>query len=300
VTRLIIVPDGPLHLLPFDALRLADGRYAIERYALGLAPSASLVAGLWARPAGGSAKAPVRILALGDPAPLRAPRGTVRETGEDAIGATIQAAGGLTRLTGAAREARLVTTFAPHSDLRLGASASAAFLKQADLRPYRVLHFATHAIVSDRSVAGTALVLAGGNGETGLVSAGDLAALRLNADLVVLSACRAAGGMLTGGEGVQGLTSPLLQAGARSLVATEWRIRDQDAVPFVEDLYDQLATGLPIIEALRAAKLAAIRRGETPRTWAAFVAIGDPLITVPLSPPGRLRRWWSKVAPGWP
>jgi CHAT domain-containing protein len=90
---------------------------------------------------------------------------------------------------------------------------------------------------------------------------------------------------------VQGLTSPLLQAGARSIVATQWLIRDLDAVPFVDSFYAALARGLPVIDALRDAKVRAIRRGESPRVWAAFVAIGDPLIPVPLRVPPK--SWWT-------
>lgn len=71
--------------------------------------------------------------------------------------------------------------------------------------------------------------------------------------------------MLVGGEGIQGLTSPLLQAGARSVVATHWSISDLRVVPFIERFYDGLAAGLPVPDALRAAKLAAVRAGESPR-----------------------------------
>ena len=177
--------------------------------------------------------------------------------------------------------------------LRLGDDATATFLRRADLRRYRVLHFATHALVDEQSLARTALVLAPRESDNGLVAAGDLAALALDADLVVLSACRSAGGVLVGGEGVQGLTSPLLQAGARAVLATGWRISDQRVVPFVERFYDGLARGLPVADALRAAKLGALKAGEPPRIWAAFLAIGDPLVTVPLRTPPK--SWWSTI-----
>ncbi|HUQ83157.1 MAG TPA: CHAT domain-containing tetratricopeptide repeat protein [Gemmatimonadaceae bacterium] len=268
VTRVIVVPDGVLHRLPFDALRLASGQYAAQRYALGIAPSASVVATLWARPRNAAPASALRLLALGDP-PV------------------------VPRLPGAAREARLVARYAPVGEVRVGRDASAAFLKHAALRPYRVLHFATHAVVDERSISGTALALAAAEGDDGLVGVGELAALDLDADLVVLSACRSAGGVLVGGEGVQGLTSPLLQAGARSLVATGWLIRDADAVPFVDGFYGALARGLPVVDALHDAKLAAIQRGEPPRVWAAFLAIGDPLVTVPLRAPPT--HWWSAM-----
>lgn len=290
VTRLIIVPDGPLHRLPFDALRLTDGRFLVERYALGAAPSASTLLTLWARSRVGPA-GPVRLLALGDAAIAQLPR----DTSGAAAGffTAARAAGALERLTGAAREARLVARYAPAADVRVGRDASAAFLKHADLRGYRVLHFATHAVVDERSVAGTALVLAPGNGESGFVGASDLSALHLEADLVVLSACRSAGGVVLGGEGIRGLTAPLLAAGARSLVATQWRIDDREVVPVVDAFYAALASGQPVIEALRTAKLRALAEGRSPRAWAAFSVIGDPLVTVPLvTPPVH---WWSSL-----
>jgi CHAT domain len=109
---------------------------------------------------------------------------------------------------------------------------------------------------------------------------------------VVLSACRTAGGVLVAGEGVQGLTAPLLQAGARSVVATRWRIADEHAIRMIEPFYDALATGLPVGDALRSAKLAALRRGAPTREWAAFTAVGDPLVRIPLRrPPSSWRTW---------
>ena len=236
----------------------------------------------------------VRLLALGDAAVATTPRDTA-DAAAAGFFAAARAAGALERLSGAAREARLVARYAPAADVRLGRDASAAFLKRADLRGYRILHFATHAVVDERSVAGTALALAPGNGESGFVGASDLSALNLDADLVVLSACRSAGGVMVGGEGIRGLTAPLLAAGARSLVATQWRIDDRAVVPVVDALYAALASGQPVIEALRTAKLRALRDGRSPRAWAAFSVIGDPLVRVPLrTPPAH---WWSSF--GW-
>jgi hypothetical protein len=100
------------------------------------------------------------------------------------------------------------------------------------------------------------------------------------------------------GEGVQGLTAPLLQAGARAVVATRWRIGDESAVAFVDALYGALARGLPVGEALRAAKLDAIRRGAPPSVWGAFTVVGDPFVTVPLRAPSPLDRFVSAgIAP---
>lgn len=263
VTRLVLIPDGALHRLPFNALRLADNRFVIERYTLSLAPSASIAAALWNRPT--RAGHDVRLLAFGDP--------------------SFAADSALPRLPESGREARLVARFAPASDVRLREQASGAFLKEANLEPYTVLHFATHALVDDRSVARTALALAPGGGEDGLVTPGDLAALELRADLVVLSACRSAGGVVVDGEGVQGLTGPLLEAGARAVVATGWRISDRATVRLVEDFYRGLAAGHSAAEALRGAKLAALSAGAPASEWAAFTLTGDPTVRVPLVAP---------------
>jgi hypothetical protein len=103
---------------------------------------------------------------------------------------------------------------------------------------------------------------------------------------VVLSACKTAGGVTVAGEGVQGLTIPLVSAGARSVVATQWRVGDRSTVRLVADLYNGLARGRPVSEALRDAKLAALRRGAPPGEWAGFTVVGDPLARVALVMPG--------------
>ena len=296
VKRIVIVPDGALHRLPFDAVRLADGRYLFERFAVGIAPSASAVVALRARRRQGEKATSARMLAIGDPAIAATVPDTSRAGDVDDDIATIAALRGVPKLVGASREARLVARYASAADVRLRGDATAAFLQRADLRPYRVLHFATHAYVDEQSLTRTALALTPSDGENGLVGPGDLAALTLDADLVVLSACRSAGGVLVGGEGVQGLTSPLLQAGAQSVVATNWRISDERVVPFIEQFYDALARGLPVPDALRTAKLSAVKAGEPPQIWAAFLAIGDPLVTVPLRAPPK--SWWSWIRPG--
>jgi CHAT domain-containing protein len=206
------------------------------------------------------------------------------------------AAGGLTRLPASGEEARLVAGYAAEPTLRLGDAATAAYLKHADLRGFDVIHFATHALVSDAAPTGTALALAPSAGESGFLAPGELAALRLGASLVVLSACRSAGGVVVSGEGVQGLTAPFLEAGARAVVATQWRIGDRATVAFVEAFYGALARGLAVGDALRAAKLDAIRRGAPVAEWAAFTVVGDPAMRVPLRAPARRGAPWPVLA----
>jgi CHAT domain-containing protein len=297
VTRLVVIPDGPLHRVPFDALRLADGRYAVERWAIGLAPSASLAASLWRkRDAAEPLVSQTRVLALGDPAfAIELASADTRES--ETFRSVFAAHGGLPRLAGSGEEARVVARYAGGgSVVRVRDEASEEWLKHAPLDRFRVIHLATHAVVDESSLSRTALALAPGKREDGFLSPADLAGLRLHADMVVLSACRTAGGVTVAGEGVQGLTTPLVAAGARSVVATQWRVGDRSTVRLVADLYDGLARGRPVVEALREAKIAALRRGAPPGEWAGFTVVGDPLARVALGVPrGRPVETWLRV-----
>ena len=287
VTRLVIVPDGPLHHVAFDALRLPNDALALERWAIGLAPSAA-VATVLRRPA--DTTSVPRLLALGDPAfPQERSGGATREA--ELFRGAFDAAGGLPRLAASGDEARDVARYAPESEIRLRGDASEAWLKHAPVARFRVIHLATHALVDETSLARTSLALAAGAGEDGFLSPADLSALKLRADLVVLSACRTAGGVMVTGEGLQGLTAPLLEAGARSVIATQWRISDRSTVRLVHDLYDALSRGEPVADALRDAKLAAVRRGAPASEWAGFTVVGDPLVRIPLREPSPLRPW---------
>jgi CHAT domain-containing protein/tetratricopeptide (TPR) repeat protein len=275
IDRLIVIPDGPLHRLPFDALQLQNRRFVSERFTISSAPSAAVLTALWRR--NERPDRPMQLLAFGDPS-------------------SPADADSLPRLRRSAEEARLVARYSPRSVVRLRDEASAAYLKRADLTPFRVVHFATHTVVDEHASARTALLLAPGEGESGRVSANDLARLRLNADLVVLSSCRSAGGVVVAGEGVQGFIAPLLQAGTQSVVATQWEIGDRNALKFVKFLYGHLAAGQPVATALRLAKLDAIRDKMPARDWAAFTTVGNPLTRVPLRAPPWWRNPWRIVA----
>lgn len=288
IRHLVIVPDDALYRLPYEALLLGDDQPLVAHYGLTIEPSVAVMLRLRLRP---SRKDVPDLLALGDPRFGSESPG--RESGEAQVYRDAFAAnGGLPRLAGSAVEVQDVARYAPRAEVRLREAASEAWLKGADLQPFRVLHFATHALVDEHSATRTALALAPGGGEDGFMGPGDLAALHLRADLVVLSACRTAGGVIVGGEGIQGLTAPLLQAGARTVLATEWSIEDRSTLALLDGFYGGMADGLTADQALRGAQLAALRRGAAPATWAAFTLVGDPLLRVPLRRPIRLNWWW--------
>jgi CHAT domain-containing protein len=149
------------------------------------------------------------------------------------------------------------------------------FLRRTPLGWYSLIHIAAHAVVSDEDLGGAAIALAPDARADGYLTASDLAQLDLAAELVVLSGCRTSQGVVVTGEGIQGLTAPLLRAGARAVLATNWKVRDADAAQFVERFYRQLALDGRIAPALQRAKLDALRGGTPATVWAGFTLTGD-------------------------
>jgi hypothetical protein len=268
VNRLMIVRDGVLHRLPIDALQIERGVSLIDHYATASAPSASVAAALWERTRRADA---ARILAFGDP---ELPR--VRADSTQAAYAEAMLRGApLKRLPASRREVRSAGQDTPSSVVYTGANASEQALKSATLRDFRIVHFATHALVDDWSLARTSMILAPGRGEDGFLTPDELSHLSFDADVVVLSACRTAAGELVGSEGIRGLAAPLLEAGARSIVATQWDVGDAAAARLSADLHRALRAGQPVIDAARTARLASRRRGDSPANWAVLAVIGD-------------------------
>ena len=270
VTTLVIVPDRALHRVPFDALRLRGGRLLVAQYAIVIALSVGTIqAPTDPRPP----TAPL-VLAVGNPLTRGNPDEPDAET--ELFRLAFANVGGLPPLPASEREARRAGGLARGSTILLREQASESWLKQAPLQQYAVIHVAAHAVVSDDDLGGSAVALAPGGGHDGFVTAADLGALRLNADLVVLSGCRTAGGVLVAGEGLQGLTAPLLQAGAQSVLATIWRVGDGDAARFIDLFYRELARDGAVAPALGRAKRNALSAGLPASIWAAWVLVGNP------------------------
>jgi tetratricopeptide (TPR) repeat protein len=280
IHTLVFVPDGPLHRLPFGALRVADGTWLGARYQVAESPSAAMSLALADIPRGGAG----RILALGDPTPPGDARWAMLPE------ALADDTRGLRPLPGAAREARRVARFSEGGQALTGGAATEAALRRGH-SGFNVLHFATHAMAGGGSDDRTALLLTPGEGSDGLLGPGDLAALDLSGtQLVFLSACETGYGPLLRGEGLQGLTAPLLAAGVQTVVATAWRVDDATAGLVAERFYRGLADGLTAGEALRRAQEESAARGLPLSEWGAFVLLGNPGLTVPLRTP------WSRGA----
>ena len=163
-----------------------------------------------------------------------------------------------------------------------GFDASRSRLFDQNLTSYRIVHFATHGQVDSRYPALSALMLsevdAHGRPQQGQVRLGDIYRLRLDADLVVLSACDTALGEEVRGEGLIGLTQGFMYAGASSLVASLWPVPDRATADLMVSLYRYLFhDGLRPAAALRNAQLemASQPRWRNPYYWGAFTMTGD-------------------------
>jgi CHAT domain-containing protein len=227
VKYLILVPDGALHRVPFDVLRLPDGRFVFERYATSVAPSAAVARALL----GGQRRAGAGIVAIGGAA----------------YAASVTAEGpALPPLPDAAREVAMVARLGTAATVLRGPQATIAAFAAAVRQPHLLLHIATHARADEYGTGDGALVLSADSANNGMLSATQLLDMGIEADLVVLSACRSGVGPLLRGEGMQALTAPFLAGGTRSLLATMWLVGDRSTVPLITDFYTQLAAGYPV------------------------------------------------------
>jgi CHAT domain-containing protein len=274
VDELIIVPDGALTHLPFGALQAAaDGPRLAERYAVSLAPSATL----WLEWSASAVPAPASggALVLADPEFIGSDAPATGTAG--ARSWSLIAGRPLGRLPHARLEGQaLLRVVGGRSRLLAGAEASERFVKQAELAGFVIVHFAGHALVDAHWPERSGLLLApGAPGEDGLLQPREIAQLPLDDRLVVLSGCETAGGLLLHGEGVLGLARAFLQAGAAAVVATLWRVRDEEMAPLMTAIYRGLARGATIAEAVAGATREAIRSGSDPAAWASLVVLGD-------------------------
>lgn len=294
VEDLILVPDGVLHLLPFDLLRphpQADPLAASHR--LAAVPSVTL----WHRWRQAPAVAPAAALALADPDFVGASEGARAELGPVAAADrqwALETGGLLGRLPYAVKEGRAVVgrLGGPPSRVRVGDEASEAFLKSAPLDEFGVLHFAAHALVDDQRPRRSAVLLAAGaTEEDGLLQPREIAALDLAGKLVVVSACESGSGQVLLGEGVQSLARAFFRAGARAVVASLWRLEDDDAAAFFDLFYRALADGDSVAGAAAQARRELWRDGAPAAAWAGVVVLGDGGM-VPV--PGGVSRfgWW--------
>ncbi len=260
VAELTLVPDGALAYLPFEALPAHGGRL-LHRFRIAYAPSASTLNAIAERPRRGPGQS---LLALADPAFEKAPT-LLAERGFD-----------FTRLPNTRAEVGAIQQLFATSKVFLGVNAGEAALKATDLTPYRYIHLAAHGYFDEANPSRSGIVLTPGENEDGVLQAHEVMLLRMNADLVTLSACQTGLGKLLAGEGVQSLTRAFFYAGAQSLVVSLWNVNDAATAELMTNFYKNLTRGVARHEALRQAKIAMTKnpRWSHPYYWAPFIFTG--------------------------
>jgi CHAT domain-containing protein len=297
VSNLWIVPDGALALLPFESLVLPDGRYLVEAYDIRYVQSIRVAQILRGRTYDQPRK------------PLLAFGGAIYEKGKDSGRETNGPSGDRERkawemavavtasrsprqgewknLPGTLAEVEAIGTLYPDARVLTGIDAAESRLKAmaaaGELANYRVLHFATHGMVVPDSPELSALVLSqtepdGPDREDGFLSMGEVAKLRLAADLVTLSACETGLGRIYSGEGVVGLGQAFLVAGANGVILSLWQVSDESTKELMVAIYGLAEKeGIPFDQALTRVKREFIKNREYshPFYWAPFVYYGQ-------------------------
>jgi CHAT domain-containing protein/tetratricopeptide (TPR) repeat protein len=306
--HLIVVPTGPLTSLPFQVLltqppasgaapaadALRSAAWLITSHALSVLPSVPSLSALRKLPVGALPGRP--FFGMGDPVlegpdPADRQRGARKRAAAAPKGfyrsglADTRAVRELTPLPDTAEELRTIAKVlgAPPDAIKLREAASEPTVKSSPLHEYRVVHFATHGLIAGdlSGLDEPALVLTPPETPTpandGLLTASEIAGLRLNADWVVLSACNTASGEGNGAEALSGLARAFFYAGARALLVSHWAVYSTAATELTTKTFATVAAAPRIgrAEAFRRAMLDLIEQGKPPAYWAPFVVVGE-------------------------
>ena len=320
--NIIITPDGVLSMIPFEALTAGRTKNAIqylgEKYKISYYPSASVMTTM--RQYKESPKLSRPLFALGDPVYEDSDVRYSRRKSDNIVLASADQTPGLNLRSALVRSGfslpRLPETRdevlkigalfgykANDPNIKLDMDASKREVLKSDLGNYRFIHFATHGLLSGDIpyILEPALVLSqpgNRNPEDGFLKMSEILELKLNADAVVLSACKTALGKEIVGEGIVGLSRAFMLAGSKSVIVSLWSVESNSTAVLMKSFYSHLKPGRSKEEALRLAKqelknqsLASsdLSRGVTiagrdkkiqtgtshPFFWAPFILIGE-------------------------
>jgi CHAT domain-containing protein len=299
--RILIVPDGSLQYIPFAALPLPSTRIGneplVRSQEVVILPSASVLTNL--RKAAAKRTPPTATAAIfADPvfeqddprlAAFRVGGRSSMQERPPALNRAIRDIGAssyIARLPASRYEANAIAAILRSRDpqgvhVGLDFDASREYVLKDGLTRFRLVHFATHGVVDTRHPEMSGLILSlidrtGRKGD-GYLRLGDIYKLKLSADLVVLSSCDSALGKDLESEGIIGLPRGFLYAGAKSVIATLWKVNDEATSRLMANLYARIERGESPSSALRGAQLEMMHdeQWSNPYYWAAFSLQGD-------------------------
>jgi CHAT domain-containing protein/tetratricopeptide (TPR) repeat protein len=247
IHHLVIVPSRELYSVPFQALKLPDGRDLIEAYDISYLPSAGTLDFLGSEAAGTGS---VFVGALGD--------------------VSVQ---GYEGLPGTLREADAIAKVYPQARNMKGAAFTHDAARDALLH-YDIVHLATHGLIDKQAPLFTSLLTSPAPGQPTQISLYEVTDLNVQAKLVVLSACQTGLGRLTAGDEIAGLTRTFLTAGASTVVSSLWSVADDSTAVLMQNFHESLSKGRSPAAAMREATLTVRRKYPRPYNWAPFIVTG--------------------------
>jgi len=298
--RLVIVPDGALHYIPFSTLALPESTEyepLLKQYEIVNLPSSSSLA-ITRNQVQGRSPAPQNVAILADPvfsaederltskAQANAnPQSISEELAQSRLERTLRDSSvELKRIPFTRTEAENILAITPESSkIFLDFEANLKAAQSSDLSQYRVIHLATHGLlnVENPELSGIVFSLINEQGQTqnGFLQLAQIFNLDLPAELIVLSACETGTGENIRGEGMVGLTRGFMYAGSPRVLASLWKVDDQSTATLMTEFYQYyLQEGLTPAQALRQAQLAMWENKEgtwQPYYWSAFVLQGE-------------------------
>lgn len=295
--RILIVPDGSLQFMPFAALPPPDSSDSatvlVSRHEIAVLPSASALATL--RRAAAKRTPPTAVAAIfADPIfeeddpriKSIAAQGKPQQQAKALPSLRGPTGNYIPRLPASRDEANAIAALLGTRDsklvhIALDFDANRETVLKNGLSGFRFVHFATHGIIDAQHPEMSALILSlvnrRGKRQDGYLRLGDIYQLKLSADLVVLSSCESALGKDLESEGIIGLPRGFLYAGAKSVIASLWKVDDAAAAKLMTSLYRRVSGGESPSSALRSAQveMAHDEQWANPSYWAAFVLEGD-------------------------
>jgi CHAT domain-containing protein len=266
--HVIFIPQGSLFLVPFPALQDTNGKYLIEKHTILTAPAIQVLDLTHKR------RVETRNFAFLQNALI---------VGNPTMPSVASAPGEkpqqLPSLPGAEIEAKAIASIF-HTKAIIGNEATKTAIVQK-MTKARFVHLATHGLLDDYKQLGVpgAIALAPDPQKTneegnGLLTAYEIFDLKLNAELVVLSACDTGRGKITG-DGVIGLSRSLITAGVSSVMVSLWKVPDEPTASLMSEFYKNIQHHTDKAKALRQAMLTTMKQNPQPLDWAAFTLIGE-------------------------
>jgi len=254
----IFIPHQSLFLAPFATLQNAQGQYLIEKHTIIITPAIQVLQ--LTREARQKVRqlSPQNILVVGNP--------TMPKIGNPPRQ--------LLPLPGSEQEAQIIAQLLNTQAIIGPQATKVSIVKQ--MSNARIIHLATHGLfkeVKSGDLPG-AIALAPSGNDDGFLTSSEILDLKLNAELVVLSACNTGRGRLTG-DGVIGLSRALITAGVPTILTSLWPVADGSTAELMPEFYRQLQQNPNKAQALRQAMLIMMKKHPEPRDWGAFTLIGE-------------------------